>query len=396
MPPVAPLHPLPSPRLPRPTSLRDPDEIKAANAAAAQEIARELDQLAWRSAVPQAGAIGPPAPRSSTRVPAPQSSYDMGITRSSTEHVGPPPTLSLNFTDADAHLDFPGMTLQSPTETTNRQPSLTYNTSPGRRSPPPTFEMATNPPTPSAEPKLSKPQPTVDTDTQALPGRSPSTVSGASHVSTGSSLSTLPAPNPPFRSVNPSKGTTDTMPMSPADGAPITPRTISAGAFKRFRGSSLSPAGPGIAPPPLSEQPSYNSEASGGSNYASAPSSPTGGRPMGSISRSVSGPQSRPTPAYDPSPLRGGDLPNAQSQTYLAPEGEVGMALGSPSNSYPDGFANKNRFTIGDAGWKPGMPGRYESSNGSGIGLGDPPSEGNNPPARRGGYGSGNYATALE
>ncbi|KAG9043388.1 hypothetical protein FS837_009674 [Tulasnella sp. UAMH 9824] len=187
------------------------------------------------------------------------------------------------------------------------------------RSPPPSFEVATStPPTPAFQPRNIPmasyepdvipnevlPPPTRErglsttsamSDTQRQQQALPRSESG---ISSESSLSTLPSPHPPF-AADPTAiastgrggaaavmpGSANSPPLSPAD--PVTPnaKTISAGAFKRFRGPGSSTAGSplpdaggsplstpfGARKPPMEPAASYQS---GNSNYASAPSSP--------------------------------------------------------------------------------------------------------------------------
>ncbi|KAG8893836.1 hypothetical protein FRB99_001676 [Tulasnella sp. 403] len=214
------------------------------------------------------------------------------------------------------------------------------------------------------------------------------------------------------------------MPSSPTGEG--STKTIAAGAFKKFRAPGT--PSPGLAPasgtpspeqspgsftirkraPPLVAEPSYGSTGSGATNFASAPTSPIGdrgaplpgrssleGRPSGTGGYTPS-PLSLPvdaassesshsipiglgtSPLQPPLPGHGSDFSRV-SYLSAAPgsplEGDpsmIGVAVGSPSGEYTSG-ATAHRLTIGDAGWKPGMPARYAQNPSDASGYFPPP-----------------------
>ncbi|KAG8979306.1 hypothetical protein FRB90_008102, partial [Tulasnella sp. 427] len=453
------------------------DPMRAADAAAAREIAKELDISPSRplparssskgvlSKFPMDGGSmrgyppGSPLGQGSYSAydaqqgygngpPGPSSPTSKRMSGSPTSNrFEPAPTLSLSFTDADASLDFPGMT-SSPIDP--RRPGVMDDSRFGGRprSPPPSFEVATStPPTPGIEPRNIlmgnyDPSALSGQPQQPNPERSLSASSAMSeaqkqqqslgrsesNLSNASSLSTLPSPHPPFAadptavstagrggtaSIMP--GSANSPPLSPID--PVTPsaKTISAGAFKRFRGpgGSPSPAGSPVPdtgsplstpfnvrkqPPPMEPTSSFQSAMSGNSNYASAPSSPSiESDAMGPTRRSLEG----RGPGYAPSPLGAPPQGDYSRVSYIsdvgqAPEGDprdIGLAMGG-DGQYDQ--QQSNRMTIGELGWKPMRYGSHVGADGLSeiIEESEPPSV-----SRRtvnGGYGSGRYATKLE
>ncbi|KAG8942597.1 hypothetical protein FRC04_003584 [Tulasnella sp. 424] len=472
----------------RPQKSEKGDDTKAADAAAALEIARELDISPSRPVPPprssskgvlskyplDGGSLRgypPNLPMGQQTFSAydPQSQY--GGPSSPTRHSGSPtssrfepaPTLSLSFSDADAKLDFPG--ISSPLDPQQTRPSGVMDDSrmgglgARPRSPPPSFEVATStPPTPALQPRnipMANYEPSAvpsQVSPQPNPERSlsaTSTMSDAqrqqqilgrseSNLSSASSLSPLPSPHPPFAadltaisstgrggtaSVMP--GSANSPPLSPVE--PVTPsaKTISAAAFKRFRGPGSSPAGSPLTdvggsplstpfntrkqPPPMEPTSSYQSAASGNSNYASAPSSPPAENSgIGTPRMSLEGPRA---PGYSPSPLSAppGEPQGYSRVSYISdagqmPEGDpynIGVAMGTPTGPYGgDGYPNdpqqSNRMTIGEHGWKPM---RYASHVGA-DGLSEIAEESEAGSISRrsvgGGYGTGRYATRME
>ncbi|KAG8908058.1 hypothetical protein FRC00_011464, partial [Tulasnella sp. 408] len=420
------------------------DETKAADAAAALEIAKELDISPSRPVPPRSSSKGvlskypmdggsmrgypPNYPMGqqafSSYDPQPQYAGPSSPPRQSgsptSARFQPAPALSLSFSESD-RLDFAGL-MPSPTD--RRAGGVTDDSRPGGRqwSPPPSFEVATSaPPTPAPEPRnipMANYEPNVVPNPVSSPPyreRGLSTTSAMSDaqrqqqalprsesgISSESSLSTLPSPHPPFAadqtaisstgrggtaSVMP--GSANSPPLSPVD--PVTPnaKTISAGAFKRFRGPGSSPAvsplpeaggSPlstpfGSRKPPMEPAASYQS---GNSNYASAPSSPPADNSgIGTPRRSLEGPRG---PGYSPSPLSAppGEHQGYSRVSYLSdagqiPEGDhhnIGLAVGTPTGPYGgEGYSNDpqqaNRMTIGEHGWKPMRYGSHVGADG--------------------------------
>ncbi|KAG9036812.1 hypothetical protein FRB95_007910 [Tulasnella sp. JGI-2019a] len=431
----------------RPRSSKGPEEIRAANVAAAREVGRELDALSFTSAIPPSTTMTGPPPRvPSNSAPRPQAlaSAPPYASPSSPQEApdSTPPHLSLRFTDTS--FDIPGMS--SPTspqaQLNDRLRSMAPGTSPDvprpirSRSPPPSFEAATS--TPST-PNLNATRaiPTAVFDPNVIPRGAPTkaaspppssgasynlsvtseaSVSRSSSTSAESTLSSLAPPHPPYAATSPSRGTTTLMPTTPTGsqnfGPPsqeslaISPKMISAGAFKKFRAGDSPTARSGTADafpvrkqsiPPMDTYPSYTSAASGISSYTSAPTSPVRERSTSELRQAS--PLSIPMNARQPG--RDSDAGGAHRESAISGGGydggehsPVGVAVGSPTHTTnPEAWlppSAKNRFTIGDAGWR-SRPGRNDSlppsdtAGGENHGSGGP-----------GGYGTGNYTTSLE
>ncbi|KAG8856250.1 hypothetical protein FRB96_006562 [Tulasnella sp. 330] len=424
----------------RPRSVKGTDEIHAANVAAAREVGRELDALNFSSAVPPSTTMAGPPPRlSSKSALRPQKPLGLSSPPYSSPSVpqeasqSTPPHLSLRFTDTSFNL--PGISSPTSPEVNNRLHSLNPGTSPDvprsvrARSPPPSFEVATSasqtPPTfsstrplptavfdpnviPATTQSQSTPPPPPSSTSNSLSVAGPTSVSRSSSVE--SALSSLAPPHLPYAASSPSRGTLELMPLPATPGgspsfdpeSPSSPKTISAGAFKRFRGGD-SPGRPGASDvfpgrkqsiPPMDSRPSYTSAASGNSDYTSAPSSPARERSSSEVYR--------PSPLSVPIGSRklGGDHDGSGSyrDMMLSPGGNhlpIGVAMGSPTNSnVPEGWTSsgRNRLTIGDAGWQSRSGRNGSLPGGSGVDEGGD----NHNPGRTGGYGTGNYTTSLE
>ncbi|KAG8928033.1 hypothetical protein FRC01_006556, partial [Tulasnella sp. 417] len=458
------------------------DDTKAADAAAAMEIAKELDISPSRPVPARSSSKGvmskypldggsmrgypPNMPMGqqafSAYEPHPQYGGPSSPPRQSgsptSTRFQPAPALSLSFSDTDSKLDFSGI-MSSPTD--RRAGGVTDDSRLGARprSPPPSFEVATSTPStpawepknipmanyePNAVPSQVEPPPSTERSLSATSAMSdaqrqqqiPSRAE--SGISSTSSLSTLPSPHPPF-AADPTAisstgrggtaaimpGSANSPPLSPVE--PVTPsaKTISAGAFKRFKGPGSSPAGsplpeaassplstpfnPRGQPPAMEHTPSYQGAASGNSNYASAPgSSPMENSGPGTPRRSFEGARG---PGYPHSPLstpqgepQGHSRVSYMSDVVQMPEGDpynIGVAVGTPTGPYGgDGYPNDpqqtNRMTIGEHGWKPM---RYGSHVGA-DGLSEIAEESEPPSVSRrsisGGYGTGRYTTRLE
>ncbi|KAG8935617.1 hypothetical protein FRC02_007328 [Tulasnella sp. 418] len=465
------------------------EETRAANAAAAREISRELDALEFNVAT---GGINHPPPRTTSRkATLPTQTYSPPRGPPPTQSsISNPPLLSLSLSDTHFDTnDFPNFG-SSPIRSNPPAYQATFTSSlssPPRMqksateseikplSSPPRLEEPENRKVPTAvfDPNVvpqkslehgspsSRKIPTAVFDPEVIPSppqqsdntpnRMPSTISVSESGHSGESqLSVLPPPNPPFMNTTQVPSVSTSMPSSPTSddtgsGDGLTPRMISASAFRRVKGPS-SGAIPGESsttkatrfeplnitkrvPPPT--MPSYGS---GSTTYVSAPSSPSRERSYSDAPSSPTGAYPRPTP-FAPSPLstpmnpqsvdshEASSLGNHGQQSLPMPAfrepppeshpsreldpAEIGLAKGSPSSpSYPmdsyRGYSNAgpNRLTIGDQGWKPlhgtGPIGRN-------VGQGDEvyqhqrgAEQKRDGGSQDEGYGSGRFATNLE